>query len=73
MKVVKDNPKVWSPKLPGVRLMEQVTKDLSKLNKGKKAQTKKQKTLKAKLKGSISEAVSKWKRASKPLRVRKRK
>ena len=72
MKVVKDNPKVWSPKLPGVRLMEQVTKDLSKLNKGKKPATKKQKTLKAKLKGSIREAVSKWKRASKPLRVRKR-
>jgi len=64
MKVVKDNPKVWSPKLPGNRL--------SKLNKGKKPATKKQKTLKAKLKGSISEAVSRWKAASKPLRVRKR-
>jgi len=72
MKVVKDNPKVWSPKLPGNRIMEQVTKDLSKLNKGKKAATKKQKTLKARLKGSISEAVSTWKAASKPLRVRKR-
>jgi hypothetical protein len=72
MKVAKDNPKVWPPKLPSARLMEQVTKDLSKLNKGKKPATKKQKTLKAKLKGSIGEAMSRWKAAAKPLRVRKR-
>ena len=45
IKVVKDNPKVWPPKMPGTRLMEMVTKDLSKLNKGKKAATKKQKKL----------------------------
>ena len=62
IKVVKDNPKVWSPKMPGTRLMEMVTKDLSKLNKGKKAQTKKQKTLKTKLKGSIGKAFAAWKK-----------
>jgi len=61
MKLAKENPRIWPPKLPGTRLMEMVTKDLSKLNKGKKAQTKKQKKLKAKLKGSISSAISKWK------------
>ena len=62
IKVVKDNPKVWSPKLPGTRVMDMVTKDLSKLNKGKKAVTKKQKKLKAKLKGSISKAITDWKK-----------
>jgi len=62
MKLAKENPKIWPPKLPGTRLMEMVTKDLSKLNKGKKAQTKKQKKLKGKLKVSISSAISKWKK-----------
>jgi len=61
IKVVKDNPKVWSPKLPGTKVMDMVTKDLSKLNKGKKAVTKKQKKLKVNLKGSINKAVAKWK------------
>ncbi len=62
IKVVKDNPKVWSPKLPGNKVMEMVTKDLSKLNKGKKAVTKKQKKLKVNLKGSINKAFSQWKK-----------
>jgi len=62
IKVVKDNPKVWSPKLPGTKVMDMVTKDLSKLNRGKKPVTKKQKTLKTKLKGSIGKAFADWKR-----------
>jgi len=62
IKVVKDNPKVWSPKLPGTKVMDMVTKDLSKLNKGKKAVTKKQKKLKVNLKGSINKAFSQWKK-----------
>jgi len=61
MKLAKENPKIWPPKLPGTRLMEMVTKDLSKLNKGKKAQTKKQKKLKLKLKPMINQAIAKWK------------
>jgi len=62
MKIAKEHPKIWPPKLPGTRLMELVTKDLSKLNKGKKAQTKKQKKLKGKLKVSIGKAISQWKK-----------
>ncbi len=62
MKIAKETPKVWPPKMPGTRLMEMVTKDLSKLNKGKKAVTKKQKTLKTKLKGSIGKAFADWKK-----------
>jgi len=62
MKLAKENPRIWPPKLPGTRLMEMVTKDLSKLNKGKKAQTKKQKKLKGKLKVSIDKAISQWKK-----------
>jgi len=62
MKLALANPKIWPPKLPGTRLMAMVTKDLSKLNKGKKAQTKKQKKLKANLKASISKAFAKWKK-----------
>ena len=60
MKVVKDNPKVWSPKMPGTRVLELVTGDLSKLNKGKKPLTKKQKKLKSALKGSIAKAKARW-------------
>ena len=52
IKVVKDNPKVWSPKLPGTKVMNMVTKDLSKLNKGKKA-------VKQGIKDSIKKSVSK--------------
>jgi len=62
MKVAKENPKVWPPKLPGTKVMEMVTGDLSKLNKGKKAKTKKQKKLKAKLKTSIGKAFADWKK-----------
>jgi len=72
MKLAKENPKIWPPKLPGTRLMEMVTKDLSKLNKGKKAQTKTQKKLKAKLKDSIAIAFTKWRQGRSPLRVKKR-
>jgi len=61
MKLAKENPKIWPPKLPGTRLMEMVTKDLSKLNKGKKPVTKKQKKLKLKLKPMINQAIAKWK------------
>jgi hypothetical protein len=61
MKLAKANPKIWPPKMPGTRLMEMVTKDLSKLNKGKKAQTKKQKKLKLKLKPMIDQAIARWK------------
>jgi len=62
MKVAKENPKLWPPKMPGTRLMEAVTKDLSKLNKGKKAQTKKQKKLKQKLGPTITKAFAEWKK-----------
>ncbi|GAG88413.1 unnamed protein product, partial [marine sediment metagenome] len=69
MKLAKENPKLWRPGSPGIYgkgkkngLMGQITKDLSKLNKGKKARTKKQKKLKAKLKGSIGKAVADWKK-----------
>ncbi len=62
MKIAKETPKVWPPKMPGTRLMEMVTKDLSKLNKGKKPVTKKQKKLKGKLKDSIGKAFSQWKK-----------
>ena len=61
MKLARENPKIWPPKLPGTRLMEMVTKDLSKLNKGKKPVTKKQKKLKLKLKPLINQAIAKWK------------
>jgi len=61
MKLARENPKIWPPKLPGTRLMEMVTKDLSKLNKGKKPKTKKQKKLKLKLKPMINQAIAKWK------------
>jgi len=61
MKLARENPKIWPPKLPGTRLMEMVTKDLSKLNKGKKPVTKKQKKLKLKLKPMINQAIAKWK------------
>jgi len=64
MKLAKENPKIWPPKLPGTRLMEMVTKDLSKLNKGKKPVTKKQKKLKLKLKPLINQAIARWKTAS---------
>jgi len=62
IKVAKENPKVWAPKMPGTKLMEMITKDLSKLNKGKKPVTKKQKKLKSKLKGFVGRAVSDWKK-----------
>jgi len=62
IKVAKENPKIWSPKLPGTRIMDMVTKDLSKLNKGKKAQTKKQKKLKQRLGPMISTAFTKWRK-----------
>jgi len=62
MKIAKENPKIWPPKMPGTRLMEQLTQDLSKLNKGKKPKTKKQKKLKAKLKGTITKAFDDWKK-----------
>ena len=65
MKVAKENPKLWPPKMPGTRLMEAVTKDLSKLNKGKKAQTKKQKKLKQKLGSTIATAFAKWRKKKK--------
>ena len=64
IKVAKENPKIWPPKMPGTRLMEMVTKDLSKLNKGKKPVTKKQKKLKIKLKPMINQAIARWKIAS---------
>jgi len=60
MKIAKENPKIWPPKLPGTRLMEMVTKDLSKLNKGKKPKTKKQKKLKQKLGTFINTAIARW-------------
>ena len=69
MKIAKANPKLWRP---GGRLspgkgkkngiMGQIVKDLSGLNKGQKARTKKQKKLKTKLKGSISKAFADWKK-----------
>jgi len=62
IKLAKENPKIWPPKMPGTRLMEMVTKDLSKLNKGKKPVTKKQKKLKGKLKDSIGKAFNQWKK-----------
>lgn len=62
MKIAKEHPKVWPPKMPGTRLMEQVTQDLAKLNKGKKPVTKKQKKLKSKLKGTITKAFADWKK-----------
>lgn len=62
MKIAKEHPKVWPPKMPGTRLMEQLTQDLSKLNKGKKPVTKKQKKLKSKLKGTITKAFADWKK-----------
>ena len=62
MKVAKENPKLWSPRMPGTRLMTAVTKDLSKLNKGKKAQTKKQKKLKQKLGTSIKKTFAEWRK-----------
>jgi len=69
MKVAKANPKLWRPGSTGLYgkgkkngIMGQITADLSKLNKGKKPVTKKQKKLKAKLKGSISRAFAGWKK-----------
>jgi len=69
MKVAKDNPKLWRPGSTGLYgkgkkngVMGQVTTALSKLNKGKKATTKKEKKLKAKLKDSIGKAFSQWKK-----------
>jgi len=66
MKVAKENPKLWRPGSPYGKgkkngIMGQVTADLSKLNKGKKARTKKQKKLKLKLKPMIDQAIAKWK------------
>jgi len=62
MKVAKEHPKIWPPKMPGTKILELVTGDLSKLNKGKKAKTKKQKKLKTKLKDSIGKAFADWKK-----------
>jgi len=72
MKVAKANPKLWRPGSPGIYgkgkkngVMGQVTKALSKLNKGKKARTKKEKKLKTKLKASIGKAFTEWKKRKK--------
>ena len=69
MKLAKAHPKLWRPGSAGLYgkgkkngIMGRITKDLSKLNKGKKATTKQQKKLKAKLKGSISKAITDWKK-----------
>jgi len=60
MKVAKQHPKIWPPKMPGQKVMELVTGDLSKLNKGKKPLNKRQKKLKSALKSSIAKAKAKW-------------
>jgi len=65
MKIAKEHPKIWPPKMPGTKVLEMVTGDLSKLNKGKKANTKKQKKLKTKLKDSIGKAFAEWKKRKK--------
>jgi len=69
MKIAKANPKLWRPGSAGLLgtgkkagVMGRIVKDLSGLNKGKKARTKQQKKLKAKLKGSISKAITDWKK-----------
>jgi len=69
MKLAKAHPKLWRPGSAGLYgkekkngVMGRITKDLSKLNKGKKATTKQQKKLKAKLKGSIGKAIAGWKK-----------
>jgi len=69
MKIAKENPKLWRPGSTGLYgkgkkngIMGQITADLSKLNKGKKPVTKKQKKLKAKLKDSISKSFAGWKK-----------
>jgi len=67
IKVAKENPKIWAPKMPGTKLMEMITKDLSKLNMGKKPVTKKQKKLKIKLKGPIAKALAAWKKRKRGL------
>jgi len=65
MKIAKEHPKIWSPKMPGTKVLEMVTGDLSKLNKGKKPVTKKQKKLNAKLKDSIKQSFAGWKKRKK--------
>ena len=66
MKLAKENPRIWRPGSPYGKgkkngIMAQIVKDLSKLNKGKKPVTKKQKKLKLKLKPLINQAIAKWK------------
>jgi len=68
MKVAKENPRLWRPGSPYGKAkkngtMGQIVKDLSRLNKGKKPVTKKQKKLKAKLKDSIGKAFADWKKS----------
>jgi len=62
MAIAKAHPKIWPPQMPGTKLMGMLTKDLSKLNKGKKANTKKQKKLKKELEETIRRAFKAFKK-----------